>query len=390
MRVLYFIEHIEREIYLYRSFCKELKKLGDHDVQLVLLNYAMPYNVMNCLFNIVVTPSENKYVNRLASISDIPVVNLNFEQMLSKLNTDLKRPSKSICKNLINVSWSLNFSEYLLESGAIKTSLLQTSRPQTLMLQERHSQFDKSKFSDVLSRARSRVIIYAPLTCLQAFKSNSELKKIAKSKKVKMAHLAERKEWVKGELIEFYKSIIKATDMFFIVRPHPSVSPEQHKSLITSEFGLIPENLIISDEGNVYDYFFISRAVVSNYSSVLLEAQVINLPCYIFENSRMPSMLRYNWMESFQKIKNFSGLNDIAICNSGVPISLNIADSPGFRIAAKVNSYSNLEGVKLNLGFFVRSFLCRRGLGDIKRSMLKYFGIIPNKHLKDVRDFDAL
>ena len=148
-------------------------------------------------------------------------------------------------------------------------------------------------------------IIYLPLTCLQAFKTDAELVRLAKATGAEKNQLIERKQAVKSQLISLYQEIEKAKDSFFILRPHPGVTIEDHEALISKMGKASFDNLLITDEGNVYDWFNASDIIISNYSSVLLDAHAVGKAAYLFKTDALPLWMHYQWFEEFSVINSF-------------------------------------------------------------------------------------
>jgi hypothetical protein len=393
IKIIYFIEHVEREWYLIDMLKERLSLLDDGKYMItpVLLNFLPPFGVFGeC--SVIVAPSENRYINKLASLSKVPVINLCMEQMLSELNRKLKIP-RSMSKNAdINICWSEEYYNFLRYSGVQDKAIKISNRPQlSLCLSKLRVGSAKDKKA-LTSSHQGKIVCYCPLTDLQAFKSDAEVRRIAKYSKISLKQLLQRKEWVYSELVAMYKDMQLRPDVFFIVRPHPSVAIKQHYALLIELFDRVPENVFVSDKGNVYDYFSKSDIIVSNYSSVLLESRALGIPSYIFQYNQIPEFMKYDWMENFKKIPSFIHVDTLPIkCLSG---NANNKESGNATNKESVDSIlfnfliSNTDKTyKISLSSYIFSIFSRRGVADMGRSLFRIVGIIGIKHKKDCHDF---
>ena len=73
----------------------------------------------------------------------------------------------------------------------------------------------------------------------------------------------------------------------------------------------LKENVVITDEGNVYEYFSIADIVISNYSSVLLDAIQLGKEAYVVFKSLLPDHMNYDWMGKLKNIENLSSLKKL-------------------------------------------------------------------------------
>ena len=305
-KILWFFEHFEREMPIINLCRERLEADGiDVEIQPSLLNFP-ELSIYGQSYHAIIVPSKNKLLAHILQKIDIPIICLNYEQMLSGINNVLKAPDALVKQARYLLAWSDHFGDYLKNNGIQSDSIIYSQRPQN----EIASQYINSTSSHLpvfIQEAKKQFknIIYLPLTCLQAFKTDAELWRLAKATCVDKSLLITRKYAVRRQIVSLYQEIETATESFFILRPHPGVTIEDHKSLLR-EIGLEEvSNLLITDEGNAYDWLNISDIVVSNYSSVLLDAQAVEKDTYLFKPDMLPQWMHYDWFDDFNVIHSF-------------------------------------------------------------------------------------
>ena len=305
-KILWFFEHFEREMPIIKLCREQLEAEAiDVEIQPSLLNFP-ELSIYGQSYHAIIVPSKNRLLGRILQDIDIPIICLNYEQMLSGINNALKAPDALVKQARYLLAWSDDFGRYLKHNGIDSDAIIYSQRPQNEIAHQYIANDDFEVPARVLeAKKHFKNIIYLPLTCLQAFKTDAELARLAKATAVEKDQLIERKQAVTGQLKSLYEEIAKAKDSFFILRPHPGVTIEDHQALM-SEIGLNKcDNLLITDEGNVYDWFTISDMVISNYSSVLLDAHAVDKAAYLFKTETLPLWMHYEWFNDFKVIHSF-------------------------------------------------------------------------------------
>jgi len=305
-KVLWFFEHFEREMPIINLCRERLEAEGiDVEIQPSLLNFP-ELSIYGQSYHAIIVPSKNRLLARILQNIDIPIICLNYEQMLSGINNALKAPDALVKQASYLLAWSDDFGHYLKHNGIDPDAIIYSQRPQNAIARQ---YIDSTNFHLPVfvqeAKKRFKNIIYLPLTCLQAFKTDAELWRLAKATGVDNSLLTTRKYAVRRQIVSLYQEIEKATESFFILRPHPGVTIEDHKSLLR-EIGIKElSNLLITDEGNAYDWLNISDIVVSNYSSVLLDAKAVEKDTYLFKPNILPQWMHYDWFDDFNVIHSF-------------------------------------------------------------------------------------
>ena len=305
-KILWFFEHFEREMPIINLCREQLHAEGvDVEIQPSLLNF-LDLSIYGQSYNAIIVPSKNRLLGRVLQNIDIPIICLNYEQMLSGINNALKAPDVLVKQARHLLAWSEDFGYYLKHNGIDPDTIIYSQRPQNEIARQ---YIDNANFQlpAIVQDAKKQFqnIIYLPLTCLQAFKTDAELVRLAKATGAEKNQLIERKQAVKSQLISLYQEIEKAKDSFFILRPHPGVTIEDHEALISKMGKASFDNLLITDEGNVYDWFNASDIIISNYSSVLLDAHAVGKAAYLFKTDALPLWMHYQWFEEFSVINSF-------------------------------------------------------------------------------------
>ena len=205
-----------------------------------------------------------------------------------------------------------------------------------------------------------------------------------------MKELIQRKEAVISQLKLFYIQAMNCNaNILYIVRPHPSISVLQHVQFCRENKIELKENVVITDEGNVYEYFSIADIVISNYSSVLLDAIQLGKEAYVVFKSLLPDHMNYDWMGKLKNIENLSSLKKLE----------ELKDVPENYVAfgTKANSLVLSEQVikatseeKISYSVIIKVVFSKRFFMDFIRSCLILFDVNSFGLKKDYVDFKKL
>lgn len=352
--IIIFVEHYNREFFIAKKIAKQIKKIFNKKVYIYSLNFVT-YEIF-CFKDIsfVITPNYNILVKLIVNANSIPLISLNYEQMLSPINHQLKKIKFNLNSKDIYIAWSNQYRQYLLNQRVPSDNILLTSRPQDEICLSNYylplSLYKKiiSKFGPVLG---VKNIVFIPLTCLQAFKSDYELKRLSKNNNTNHELLHERKSFVVSTLIKLYTSLCKEkTDCIYIIRPHPGVSVAMHEKFLTHHKLKLPDNVWITTEYSPYNWMSISNVVVSNYSSLVLESRKLGIKTILFNTKCIPSSMRYEWFKKFDSIDEISEISDY-FCDNNYTFT-GACSSHSLHICKHVLKNKDNYQTQSNLSFF--------------------------------------
>lgn len=310
-RILIFIEHVDREFDVSIELSKCLKSFFPNSSIHICSIYFHIYKIFQN-YDIFIFPYPWIFIDKLINVKNSCFFSLNYEQQVSTINIQIKNfATNNLCNKLIHFSWKDDFTQQLLNYGVRDSNIYLVNKPYNQILHNKLTNFVRvHEQAELIPNFIDSIVVFVPLTCLQAFKSNLRLSHEYKNN---YDIAVKRRDFVLASLKIIFKYIHSAANSFqdivFILRPHPSVSVHQYHDLFDKLNLSIPNNIIITDKKTSNDWLMISDIVLSNYSSVLLDANNLNLPAFILEPLDFPSSLKYEWFNDFKSIRNLNQLN---------------------------------------------------------------------------------
>jgi hypothetical protein len=342
MAILILFEHPDRELQVANAMAEIFRQRYRKSVVVASIIFH-GHLCLNRKFVAIIVPSYKwKFIEFLSGCKPrLLVATLNYEQMLSQFNIQAFPPKGSFTlKNVIHFSWSEDFSEYLISNRVSKSNIYLVSKyiyqvyagggyrnPVTLVYGKKLKNFSG--------------VIFVPLTDLQAFKTDLKLKREFLNKpSLKKAIM--RRDYVLQTVSEiFYLLNVYAEenpDKLIVFRPHPSIGVEKYYELMMQYEIKEKDNFLISYDFSAIDWVLVSDVVVSNYSSVLMDALYFNKSSLIFEPKPLPENLLLPWMKNVYKVHDLVGFT-LAVqkaLDSTHIYSAKVAKSSGITTAVKV------------------------------------------------------
>ncbi len=278
--------------------------------------YFYFWEIFLCAPDLIIFPSNWPIITDLSKVlvnSDF--ISLNYEQVLSKFNVDSKRPrGKFLIKSVHHFSWSDDYTSYLINSGVPNTNITNTEKPAYFFLKSLflRKAIIRKELCVKNSIPKNVKITFLPLTCLQGFKTDARLKKEFRDKKI-FSRAVSRRNFVRDSLVKIFDWVSGLANahpkVFFILRPHPSVSVDQYIEFFKKINLEMPSNVLITSENTSNEWLVISDVVLSNYSSVLLDAKAIGVKAAILQPVKFPNDMKINWFKHFKAIDSYASLN---------------------------------------------------------------------------------
>jgi hypothetical protein len=307
-----FYEHVDREYEIAQILEERLSKLSKKRGLILSIIYQR-HLLLFYKPKLIIFPSsawtEINYIYYLYS-EKIDIVSLNYEQMLSAFNERAKAPQGDILKNkLLHFAWTEKYSEYLYKNEVCIHNIKIVDKYVYQLIREK-SNLPNIKNNSIKSKYKN--IVFVPLTDLQAFKNDERIKKEFNSGRLFEDALKRRNfvlESVKIILKWIYNFASTEPSVCFIIRPHPSVGIENYYSLRESMELPDLQNIVYNYEGSAIDFFQISDILITNYSSLILDADFCGLRGLILEPVPFPKNLTYEWFNSFSRVHSYNDFN---------------------------------------------------------------------------------
>jgi len=330
--VLFFIEHIDREMETAQEIVSVLKE--KYNLKCVIASAI--YHPVTCALKtrpkIIVTASTAFGIGSpgwlfFKSFKNAPIfINLNYEQFISSWKGKYKSAKHDISlKSQIQLTWGTYFKNFLIETGTKKENIIVTGRPLFSLLKKRY--YNKNFKKDIAKKNNldfNKKWNFIAFTDGLAFVTEKKIQYIVQSganEKGLKNHINHVKGTI-SEVLKWVNSMSAMSDELFILRPHPSISKDQYEELIKSTLGLMPENLIISKDYTAQKWMISCERFFTNYSTLTMDARVLEKDFYILSPLKKLESEDYWWcnngfsIESYDDFKNLILKNDLVKLNT--------------------------------------------------------------------------
>lgn len=320
--ILFYIEHVDREL----DTAIEIKKNIQNQTKCSFVILSSIYHPVSSLLKykpkIIVTPSTSFGKGSVGwlffkSSKIKPLfVNLNYEQFISQWKGKYKTAKHDVSLNYqIQFCWGEYFKNFLISSGTIKENILVTGRPYFSLIKKKYFKKNfKKKISSELKLDFSKKWNFVALTDGLAFVTEKKVLNIINQGAIESGlrnHIKHTKETI-NVLLNWINDLSKYNEKdIFILRPHPSISVSQYTKLIVNQIGYIPKNLIISKKYNAHMWLVSSDKFLTNYSTLTMDAKVLNKKFYIINPIEKLETEDYWWCKDGFNLKTFNEFNSL-------------------------------------------------------------------------------
>jgi surface carbohydrate biosynthesis protein len=301
--IIFLIEHKDRELWTAQKIAEKLANKGYSSKIL-----SVPFHVHKLLYlpkpkAIVLFFANHQRVWPFSLVrelygDEIPIFSMNWEQMLSPINFEFKKPRDQAAKSLHHVAWSNEFAEYLFDCGVNRDKIHICGNPNAEKLNQTLQQYQNN--------IRTKQRIFFPENYVWAFFSSKAIQS-----RIEMGYPKEIAD-------DFLEYVTKSRDLFaeflfliannknreIILRPHPSISEDDYINFFESKDIKLPDNVIITKELDSAYWIANSDIIGSSWSTVCIDAAMIGKPTFFFVPISWPSYWETKWMTSIANIKN--------------------------------------------------------------------------------------
>lgn len=400
--ILFYIEHVDREL----DTAIEIKKYIQSKTKCTFVILSSIYHPVSSLLKfspkIIVTPSTSfgkgsiSWLFYKSSKIKPLFVNLNYEQFISKWKGKYKTAKHYVSLNhQIQFCWGEYFKNFLIRSGSVKENVLVTGRPYFSLIKKKYLNKNfKKKISSELKLDFSKKWNFIALTDGLAFINEKKVKNIINQGAIESGlrnHIKHVKETI-NILLNWINDLSKHNEKdIFILRPHPSISISQYNKLIINQIGYVPKNLIISKKYNAHMWLVSSEKFLTNYSTLAMDAKVLNKKFYIINPIKKLDTEDYWWCKDGFSLETFSEflilINDdkdpFKIYESDLCIKDFIDIQKDGILETSNHLIRLLKTRKLNSNFSLFGFLCallispKRILGSLVRNFFMKINFNP-------------
>lgn len=323
--VLFFIEHIDREMETAQEIVTLLNK--KHSLRCVIASaiYHPISMALRTRPKIIITASTSFGKGSpgwffYKSFKTPPIfINLNYEQFISSWKGKYKSAKHEVSINdQIQFTWGKYFSDFLIKTGTKKENVIITGRPLFSLLKKKYYKKNfKAELADEFDIDVSKKWNFIALTDGLAFVGEKKVVNIIKSganEEGLRNHIAHVKGTIE-KILEWVLLLEKESEEVFILRPHPSISIDQYKALIENILGKIPKNILFFKNYTAQKWMVSCERFFTNYSTLTMDARVLEKEFYIFEPLEKLKTEDYWWCNNGIKVKSFKVFKDIITDN---------------------------------------------------------------------------
>lgn len=312
--VIFFVEHKDRELESIKLIAEKLKAQGKSSLILSVyfhVHYLYLYRAKTFVFPYLINQNDwpASFVYKMYGDS-ASYINMNWEQLLSKVNEEYKKPQDDFVKRKVkHIAWDKYFRDYLVKYGVNEDNITITGNPANEIL---FNLLDKKyewrvKLADEFKLDTNKKWLFMPMNYGWAFSNDSLINaKIKKGYPEKIAwEYRKYSQKCLKQFIYFIEKVSKEYDYEIIIRPHPSITEDDYKKVFNETIGYIPKNIYLNKAHSIREWIIVSDIVGSSWSTSVWDAYNIGKSVFLFTPFQRPEWLEVWWNNDIQNIKNF-------------------------------------------------------------------------------------
>ena len=392
--VIFFIEHKDRELESIKLIANKLREKGKKSLILSVyfhVHYLYLYKAKVFVFPYLINKNDWPVSLIYKMYGDsVEYVNMNWEQLISKVNEEYKKPQDNFVKNKVkHIAWDEHFKEYLLKYGVEKNNIIVTGNPANEIL---YNLLDKKselreKLSQEFGLDKNKRWLFLPMNYGWAF-SNDKLiqSKINKGypKKIAWEYRKYSRKCLKN-FVYFIREISKKYECEIIIRPHPSITEYDYRAVFIKEIKYIPKKVLLNKSYSIREWIIASDIIGSSWSTSVWDAYNIGKLVFLFSPYKRPEWLNVWWNNKVKNITNFSEFNMHELSKKDIKLKKGldaIETISNFILNLEKNSVipkkrkKIIFDIKSNIKIF-KSFLLEKNILNLKYLNYDYFrGIV--------------
>jgi surface carbohydrate biosynthesis protein len=319
--VLIFVEHKDRELEVACELYKELTAKYSLKVGIASLIYH-PFISALCLRpKVIVSPSSGFGVGSVCRNffhlygESIEYINLNFEQFVADFNIGFKITkfikAREIQKQIV---WGQAYGDILKKIGYSAKNIFVTGRPLNTLIKNKYSgkkEPNRQELSEKLNIYIDKKWLFIALTDPLAFVSDKVVKDLIDSG-CNAAGLHQNRSEAKYILkkLAAWLNEYKNSNIEIIIRPHPSVPEESYLNYFKTNYGGVPDNVTVTKAFNAYKWISASDVYITNHSTLIIEANLLNVPTYILNPDGFSPYYSSWYLQGLPVVRTFSDFQD--------------------------------------------------------------------------------
>ncbi len=323
MDVLFLIEHKDRELEPVIAVAEALRKQYGWSSLIVNGNAHFDYVVRIAVskgspkvivYPTLVRASGSIYFQLFSQLS--AHLCLQWEQLLHEASKKFRKPREQVVRCKVHhIAWDKQFANFLIQEGRVCPNNVHiTGSPALAVLFKKVEK--ASQIREGISRRYNLDLkkkwLFFPMNYSWAFFTEREIK-FRRQRGYSEEVLAQYPKFARKSMLEFFKMLKLIAghrdDIEVIVRPHPTVLPEQYRKVFGQVFReRWPESILLTCELSVREWIAASDVVGSSWSTAAYDAFRVGKPAFLFLPLEPPSWLWLDFYDILPKIRSFSEL----------------------------------------------------------------------------------
>lgn len=282
-----------------------LERLYGLRVEIVQQNYGSLEAIKNFLPRLVLLPF--CYQNTSNNIflvwwREAIFVNLTWEQLLYPGNRIAKTPRGEFpIHHVLHHAWSKGYADFLKRQGVPAQHIFLNGNPAYALYDEPYRFYFKQRqgLAEQHGLDPSKRWIFFPENYNWAFYSQRMLTQMIEDGQ-KPEDVTEMREFCMHSfeaVIRWCRALAEHENIEIIVRPRPATGVDDFVKRIKEIIATIPDRMHIHQQETVREWVLASDAVISSYSTSLIESAIAGKASYMVEPYPFPHSLRQGWHE---------------------------------------------------------------------------------------------
>jgi surface carbohydrate biosynthesis protein len=314
--VLIFVEHIARELESACLLQHYLQSVHGLSAQVSFSAYTAHAVLSRIMPRVVVLPHCRAQFNSSVTYwwDNVPIVNLAWEQILSNVNKQANVPHDAFVRDHVKYfCWGQSHHDYLLECKVPRGNLSVVGSPNFTLLDERYRFLcrDRDQLAREFGLDAEKRWVFIPENYGWAFLQDDQVEKRVESGSYSRENALAYRSFQQRGLNIFLDWLSLArdrSDVEIILRPRPSTPLERFVGACGDRTGA---NVTITKDGTAREWLLASDVVLSNYSTVQVDAAVAGKPTFNIRPEAIPEFMQAEFLDYVPVIRSSSEFLDV-------------------------------------------------------------------------------
>lgn len=304
--VLFLIEHVDRELDAISCISSILQTtyglscaVRNFYSDMVPLQQIKPKVLCVPFFYFLDHAPMRNYVKRWPHSA---IVNFAWEQILYKMNMDIKIPKDEwALQRVTHMCWTTAYQDLITSLGVSRDRAPLCGNPVMKFYEQPYRNYFRSR--DELAELhgidpRRRWLLF-PENYRWGFLSDRQIEGFAKQggslDYIRKAHAYCKRSF--AEVLRWFARLDRADDPIIVLRPRPATAAAEITAFAEATLGRIPDNLRVIKAETARDWILASDIVMSSYSTTLIEAALAGKPIHLVAPEPFPEALEDSWYD---------------------------------------------------------------------------------------------